>query len=118
MKYQIRSLRYLWLVAVLALAGCASLGLPQAQTVQERLTYAHSSVNSLVAASISSLDAHAISSDDAAYVRKVATDTRTLLNAAELAMSAGDSSTAEGRLGLAEGVLRQLRAYLAQKGVK
>lgn len=109
--------RYLWLVAVL-LTGCVSLGLEKPQGFTDRAAYVGKGVNAVIASATSSLDVGAISSDDAVYIRGLAVQTRTFLAAAEAAFADGDISTAEGRLKLSEGVLRELRSYLLRKGVK
>lgn len=104
------------ILAVLAiLAGCASLGLEAPKTFNERAAYVHSNINGVVTATTNSLNAGAIKSEDAEYVRDSAIRTRTLTAAAETAYGAGDVSTAEGRLALAEGVLRELQKHVGVK---
>lgn len=102
-------------ICLALLVGCASLGLETPKTFNERAAYVHSNINGVVSATTNSLNAGAIASTDAEYVRDSAARTRTLVAAAETAYGAGDVSTAEGRLALAEGVLRQLQNHLRVK---
>jgi hypothetical protein len=100
---------------LLILAACAQFGLEAPKTFNERAAYVHSGVNGVVTAATNSLNAGAIKSDDAVYVRDTAVRTRTFLGAAETAYGTGDASTAEGRLALAEGVLRELQKHVGVK---
>lgn len=100
---------------LILLAGCASLGLETAKKFNERAAYVHSGVNGVVAAATNSLNAKAIRSDDAEYVRDTAVRTRTFVVAAETAYGGGDIQTAEGRLQLAEGILRELQRHVGVK---
>lgn len=100
---------------LLILAACATLGLETPKTFNERVAYVHSGVNGVVAATTNSLNAKAIKSDDAEYVRDTAVRTRAFLGSAETAYGAGDIATAEGRLALAEGVLRELQKHVGVK---
>lgn len=100
---------------LIALAACATLGLETAKTFNERAAYVHSGVNGVVTATTNSLNAGAIKSADAEYVRDTAVRTRTFVGAAETAYGAGDIATAEGRLKLAEGVLRELQNHVGVK---
>lgn len=100
---------------LLILSACASLGLETPKTFNERAAYVHSGVNGVVSATTNSLNAGAIKSDDAEYVKDTAVRTRTFLGAAETAYGAGDIKTAESRLALAEGVLRELQKHVGVK---
>lgn len=100
---------------LILLTACATLGLETAKTFNERAAYVHSNINGVVTATTNSLNAGAIKSDDASYVRDSAVRTRTFLASAETAYGAGDISTAEGRLALAEGILKQLQGYVGVK---
>jgi hypothetical protein len=99
------------------LAACVPLGLERPTEFPDRVAYAYSNVDGAVTAATNALNAKTIGSADAKFVRDTAVNARTLLVAAETAFGDGDISTAEGRLNLAEGVLRQLQAYTA-KGAK
>lgn len=105
-------------LALLAMAGCSYFGVPKPETLKERLVYAHSTVNAVVATTTNALNAGALHSSDGEQVRKLAGEARTVLQAAEVALGAGDIETAEGRLNLARGILAQLQSYLASKGIR
>jgi hypothetical protein len=100
---------------LILLSGCAALGLETPKTFNERAAYVHSGINGVVSATTNSLNAGAIKSDDAVYVRDSAVRTRTFLGTAETAYGVGDIKTAEGRLALAEGVLRELQKHVGVK---
>lgn len=111
---------YAFCVLVLAscASSCSSLGLETPKTFNERAAFARETVNGVVQATINALDSQSIHSSDAEWVRDSANRTLTLLTAAETAYGTGDVTTAEGRLALAEGVLRELQKYLATRGVE
>lgn len=100
------------IVVAVLLSGCASLGLAPATTFDERLAYAVSQNAAVRTAAANSLNAGDIQVDDARRVLKITDEVRTSLDAARLAFSAGDVSTAEGRLQLATAVLVELQKYL------
>lgn len=112
----LKKIQFAWLLVLLS--GCAYFGMPKPETLTERLAYAHSAVNSVVATTTNALNAKAISIPDAEYVSKTAKETKALLDATELALRVGDLESAEGRLVLAQNVLNQLQRYLAAKGVR
>jgi hypothetical protein len=97
------------------LSACASMGLVSAQSVPQQLSYAYGVNAGLRNAAANSLNAGTIKVDDAEYVLKTTDQTRTLLDTAGAALSAGDTKTAEGRVVLAIGVLEQLQSYLTSK---
>lgn len=100
------------------LSGCASLGITQPKSLPDRIAYAYGVNAGLRTAAANSLNAHTLSSIDGEYVLNVSDQTRTLLDASKLAVSAGDTATAEGRLLLALNVLEQLQAYLNERVAK
>lgn len=104
------------LAMVACLAACPGIGLQPAGTFKEKLAYAYSTHTALQNAAASSLATHEITTADAEAVLKVADDSRTILDAARVADSAGDPKTAEGRLALATTILEQLQTYLRSKG--
>jgi hypothetical protein len=103
---------------LILLSACQTLGLEKPTEFPDRVAYAYALADGAVTTATNALNAKAISSSDAKYVREAAVSTRTLIVAAEAAFGEGDVQSAEGRLALAEGVLRQLQTYLASKGVK
>lgn len=114
MRHRIYVLPFL----LLLLSACQTLGLEKPTEFPDRVAYAYSLTDGAVRTATNALDAKTISSADAKYVREAAVSTRTLIGAAEAAFGEGDIQSAEGRLALAEGVLRQLQQYLASKGVR
>lgn len=100
---------------LLTIAACGSLGLTEPRSFSDRLAYGYSTTTALRAAATSSLNAGAITSTEGRYVQNLADESRTVLDAARTAYTAGDVSTAEGRLTLALSVLDQLQSYLTNR---
>lgn len=107
--------RYAPFFLVLFILGCASLGLEQPTSLDQRLAYAYSTHTAVLRAATDSLNAHEISSDDAQHVSDIAAQSRLVLDSARAAFNAGDMQTAEGRLLMATGILQQLQDYLRAK---
>jgi hypothetical protein len=107
--------RYSLYIALLLLTGCASLGLQTPQTFDQKLAYAYGTHIAVQKAAAASLNAKEISSDEAKQVLKLADESRQLLDAAGAASSAGDISSADGKLLLATSILTQLQTYLRSK---
>lgn len=103
------------LYILLLLAGCAQLGLQAPQTFDQKLAYAYGTHTAVQNAAAGALNAKEISSDEAKQVLKLADESRVLLDAAGAASSAGDISSADGKLLLATSILTQLQAYLRSK---
>jgi hypothetical protein len=103
------------IVALLLLAGCASLGLAPASSITDRVAYAYGSHTAVLQSATAALEAGDIGVEDAQRVLKVADQARDALDAAKLAIDAGDVSTAEGRLQLALSILTELQAYLRRQ---
>lgn len=106
------------LCVAIGLGGCESLGLEKPQTFQDRLAYAYGTNTAVREASTSSLNARKLSSADVAYAKSVNDQVRTLLDAARLASTAGDMTTAEGRLAAALKLLTEVQTYLRARGVQ
>lgn len=100
---------------LLLLTACASLGLAPPATVSERLAYAYSNHTAVLEATTHALDMHDITSEDAQRILVIADQSRQALDAAKLAINAGDPQTAEGRLQLATAILTELQSYLRRK---
>ena len=99
------------LVLVL-LSACASLGLEAPRSLSDRIAYVTAGADAVVVSATNALNARAISSTDAQYIATTGRQLSVLLAAAS---ADPDPRSAEGRLQLAEGVLRQLQAYIASK---
>lgn len=94
------------------LAGCALFGVPQPENVSERLAIAYNVHTSVMDSTTNTLNNGDITSEDAEQVLKLADESRTLLDATRVALSAGDTSTAQGKLDLSMAILSQLQIYL------
>lgn len=99
-----------WAALLVTLGACASLGVEAPKTLNERVAYVESSADALVVTTTNALNAHTISSKDAQFVADSAKQLQ-LLSAA--VTSDPDPASAEGRLKLAEGILRQIQTYVA-----
>lgn len=106
-----KQLSFLWLVSVL-LFGCSQLGLAPAQTFEQKLAYGYGNHTAVLKATTDALNAKTLKSADGEQVLKLATESRTLLDAARVANSSGDVTTANGKLLLAVQILEQLQVYL------
>lgn len=104
--------------ALPVLQGCESLGLQQAESFDQRYSYAQGQVTALRTIAAEALSRSQISSEDAKYVLGVTDNARNLLDASRLAAGAGDLSSAEGRLSTVTVVLAELQTYLRSKGAK
>lgn len=102
--------------AVAVLPGCQSLGLQQAESFDQRYSYAQGQVTALRTVAAGALSRKQISSEDAQYILKVTDNSRTLLDASRLAMGAGDLTSAEGRLSTVTAILAELQNYLRSRG--
>lgn len=100
---------------MLALSACQTLGLEAPRDLPGRIAYVTAGADAVVVSATNALNARAISSADAQFI---STSGRQLSALIAAASSDPDPKSAEGRLALAEGVLRQLQAYLAAKQVK
>lgn len=100
------------------LAGCASLGLVQPQSFEERLGAAYTTNTAIREAAANSLASAALSSEEGEYALAQTREARKLLDATRLVARGGDITSAEGRLELVTKGLTLLRTYLEGKGVK
>lgn len=97
------------------LVGCASLGFVKPETFTERLAAGYIAHTAVLTATTNALNAHDITSDDAASVQKIANEARRVLDAAKLANDAGDIETAQGRLSMGVSLILQLQNFLREK---
>ena len=101
-------------IALLALCcllvACETLGLATPKDVPDRIAYVTTGADAVVVAATNALTAHTISSADAQFV---STSGHQLSLLAAAAGADPDPTSAEGRLALAEGVLKQLQTYVA-----
>jgi|KBSSwiStaDraftv2_1062776.scaffolds.fasta_scaffold451009_3 hypothetical protein len=97
------------------LSACATFGYEQPRSLPDRIAYVTSGADAVVVSTTNALNAHVISSTDAQFVSTTGKQLSLLVQAAS---TDPDPKSAEGRLALAESVLRQLQSYLASKQVK
>ena len=102
----------------IGLGGCTSLGLAPAQSVTQQEAYAYSTLAAIRTSAAQALDAKQITVADAKQVLALSDQARLLLEGADVARGAGDTSTAAGKLALATTILTQLQTYLAARGTK
>lgn len=105
-------------LGILALVACTQIGLAPAQSFDEKLAYGYSTVTSVRTSAATALDTGLIQVTDAQHVLDVTDQARAGLDAAKVASTAGDTTTAAGKLTLATSVLVEVQQYLIAKGVK
>lgn len=93
------------------LSGCAALGLPQAQSFNERLAVSYGSVASVRSAATTALRAQRISVEDAVNIQAQADNARAGLDVAR-GLAGTDLAAAETRLEAAQVILEALQRYL------
>lgn len=101
---------YLPLLLVL-LAGCQSLGIAPAESLDQRIAYAQGVDTAVLTASTAALRAEQITADDHEHVIKIAEQAKALIDSAKL-LSATDETAAAGKLQMATAVLTELQRYL------
>lgn len=106
---------YVLPLMLIVLSACANLGLEAPRDLPDRIAYVTSGADAVVVSATNALNAHTISSTDAQYI---STAGKQLSALAAAAASDPDPKSAEGRLVLAESILKQLQSYLANKQVK
>ncbi len=97
-------------LALLTLGACTTLGLETPRDLPERVAYVTAGTDAVVVAAVHAVGAGSLSSADAQYISTAGRQLSALIAAAA---SDPDPRSAEGRLALAEGILKQLQAYVA-----
>jgi len=100
------------------LTACSSIGLQEAKTLDQRIAFAYGTNTALRDAAASAVVGKRLAVSDGEFVLKTTDQARTTLDAARMALGAGDTSTAEGRLVMVLGILTQVQAYLNSKGAQ
>lgn len=98
----------------LVVSGCAQLGLPQADTFNERLAVGYGAVTEVRTLATTLLNAKKISSADAQNVLAQTDAARAGLDLAR-SMSVSNIAAAEGKLSAAKAVLSAVQSYLASR---
>ncbi len=119
MKLQ-RDFRYVLTLLgfLLVMTGCASMGIVQPQTFDQRWSYAVGLEKSVIQATDSSLNAGAVSITDAEVIQKQAQTALDALHLARTAADSGDQTGADNKLAISLTVLTALQDYLRSHGGK
>ncbi len=99
------------------LSACAQLGIPTADTFNERLAVAYSSVTQIRVTATSLLKAKQLTADDGQSVLTATDAARAGLDVAR-SLSKTDLKAADNRLTAARTALTALSTYLATKGAQ
>lgn len=100
------------MLTVMALGGCESLGVPRAESFNDRAGYAlgtHSAVLQTITTGVSQGE---LSSDEANGAAAIADRARDLIDTARRFYSIGDQAGANRQLSLAITILQELQAHL------
>jgi outer membrane protein TolC len=114
----IRSSFYAMLAMLMMLTACAQVGLSPAETFDQKLAYGYSTVTAVRTSAAQALNAGTIDITEAKQALSVTDSARSALDAAGASFSAGDTTTAMGKLEAATTLLTQLQAYLNLRGKK
>lgn len=104
----------IWTLAVLT--ACAALGLPTAETFNQKLAVGYGTVTAIRDSAATLVVAGKLTPDDAQNVQTQADTFRAALDVARTAYKAGDVAGATTKLDTTATALRALKAYLASKG--
>lgn len=111
-----KALRSRFLLFVLFMvASCAQLGLPTAQSFEEKLTAAYATVESVNKTATSLLNDKKITSADAQHILEQTRNARAGLDVAR-SLRKADPTGADGKLTAMRTALTALQAYLTSKG--
>ena len=109
------SLMLMFALTLGAIGGCASVGLPTADSFNERLAVGYSTVTTIRQSATTLLQAKKITADDGQNVLEQTNSARAGLDIART-LSKVDVKAAEGKLTAARAVLSALQSYLAARG--
>lgn len=108
----------LFLILVLALAGCASIGVTPPTSTDEKIAYAYGAVTAVRQSCTTALTTGVLPTSGAQQCLTITDGARTALDAATVAETGGDDTTALGKLALATSLLTQIQQYLIAQGIK
>ena len=106
------------LILAMMLVACQQLGLEEPQTFDERLAYAYSQNAAIRKSAADALTARTITKSDAQQVLSTTDTARSALDEARKFQTGGDTSTALGKLQMAQSLLTTVQTFLKTKGVK
>lgn len=116
MKRQIHAL-WAYTLILMALAGCQTLGIPQAETFNQRLAVGYATVTGTRQTALSLLQAGKIDAGDAQNVQNQADNARAGLDIAR-SLSATAPQAADSKLSAVLTGLNALDAYLKTRGAQ
>jgi hypothetical protein len=102
---------------VLALGGCASLGLATAQTLDQKIAYGYAGVTAVLQTIPAAIQGGTLSSASATKANTMALQVKALLDAARAA-EVSNATGALNDLNLATAALTAVQQYLTANGVK
>jgi len=105
-----------WLFTLaLLLSGCTALGLPQADTFNERLAVGYATVTTVRTTAVTLLNTKKISAEDGQNVLSTTDGARAGLDLARV-LAGTNLPAAESKLTAARSILTAVQAYLASRG--
>lgn len=106
---------FLAILVLSTLNACATFGIAEPQSIDQRIAYTVSQVTAVRSATARAVANDTVSAEDGQKVLKMTDDAKALCDGARAALSAGDPKTAESRVLLATSVLAALREFLGRK---
>ena len=103
------------LAVCIAVAGCASMGVPSPETFNQRVAVGIASVSTARDTAATLLAAGKIGKEDAANIQKQADVAREGLDVARRLETSGQMTDAASRLEMANAIMRELQKYLTLK---
>lgn len=107
-----RVLKKFQILFLLALTACASVGLEEAKTYDQREAYALGTVTAIREAATSSLTLGDMDASEGRNVLSVTDDARRIIDSARFVYDAGNEPEASRQLNLAIALLQQLQNHL------
>lgn len=95
------------------IAGCAQLGLVNAQSFDERAAYVAASITATNQTATNALTSHQITVLEAEQVRSITYNAAELLRAADIVHKGGNDAAAGARLTAVQSLLEQVQKYIA-----
>jgi len=102
-------------VLLYMLSACALLGVPQPQSINERLALAYASHTAVLESATNSVNSGDLTAAEGEQIEKLADESRVLLDGTRAAIAGGDTSTAAGKLQLGMSILTELQLYLRSR---
>jgi hypothetical protein len=100
---------------LLVLTGCASVGLPQPESFDQKLAYAYGVHTAVETSAATAVSTGALSKVDGQAILTLADQSKALLDSAKQ-LETVDATTAGDKLALAVSVLTQVQTYIQSHG--